>query len=352
METSAALRAAIRHCEGQCDPAPLLGALSLLTEPWTVAVVGRVGVGKSTLVSAWSGIPRPIGLGGVTRVLEVVETDGMRLLDTPGIDDADAALLGLEQVVADADGVVWVTDGLQPWTATERDLAALILVPGRPLWIVVSRVDVVPPDEVPAVLERVTTLSRPLRPRAVVPVDLRGALREGRGAPRLEPQIPGPRRIAAAREALRAVRAELDRKPPPSSPEEVAAIWAAEVRDAIREIELGVLSGAIAHPTEALAALGGRAPEVLTAVEQACAPFPPPELPRPASPSEPLGRQLLGRLAGIAGATRAVKSEGARWLLEGELAIREAWPGAEELARAVDARSRLVASLDAVEATL
>ncbi|MCB9687567.1 MAG: 50S ribosome-binding GTPase [Alphaproteobacteria bacterium] len=346
------LRAAIRHCEGLCDPSPLLGALSLLAEPWTVAVVGRVGVGKSTLVSAWSGLPRPIGLGGVTRALEIVETEGMRLLDTPGIDDADAALLGLERVVADADGVVWVTDGLQPWTATERDLASLILVPGRPLWIVVSRVDIVPPDEVPAVLERVTTLSRPLRPRAVVPVDLRSALREGRGAPRLEPPIPGPRRVAAVREAVRQVRAQLDERPAPSSPEEIAGIWAAEVRDAIREIELGVLSGAIAHPTEALAALGGRAQEVLEAVARACAPFPPPDLPCPASPSEPLGRQLLGRLAGIAGATRAVKTEGARWLLEGELVIRDGWPGADELARAVDARARLVASLDAVEANL
>lgn len=192
-------------------PAPWWApALAATLRPWRVVVVGRIGVGKTGLIEAMARRPvGPRGLGGATH--EVVEiTDGARVLvDTPGLDDLDE-LGPIEDALASADGLIWVVDGLMPAGAAERAAVAR-LVAGRPVDVVVSRLDLVDAAEVPAVLARVERVAAALAPRCVVRVDLRAPSPSavvGLGAP-----VAAARRSERAR-LLEAASAWLRDQPP------------------------------------------------------------------------------------------------------------------------------------------
>ena len=92
----------------------------LWSEPAQVVVVGRVGVGKTTLINRWTGENHAVGLGGVTQMTQTVATPSWHWLDTPGIDNPDRALSLLGPLVDRSDALVWVVDGLQPATHTAR----------------------------------------------------------------------------------------------------------------------------------------------------------------------------------------------------------------------------------------
>lgn len=140
--------------------------------PRRVVVLGRTSVGKTSLVNALTGQQHPVGLGGVTREVRSTTVDQWTWIDTPGIDGRDRALNVLGPVVDTAHAVVWVTDGLQPLTRTERDVVDLLLPPGHPVDIVVGRADLLA-DDLEAVLARVRRLTAELAPRSITAANLR-----------------------------------------------------------------------------------------------------------------------------------------------------------------------------------
>ncbi len=119
----------------------------------TVVIVGRPNVGKSTLFNAILGNRRSI-VGdepGITRdrIYGEVEYRGKRfgLIDTGGIIPHDDALIPTQilkqaQVALDlASHILYVIDGRTEITAADRDLAKLLRPLGKPLTLVVNKID-------------------------------------------------------------------------------------------------------------------------------------------------------------------------------------------------------------------
>ncbi len=127
--------------------------LADLRPAWLIG--GRVGVGKTTLINGIAATPvGAVGLGGTTRDTIPYSIGPADWIDTPGCDAADAALEVLVPASESTDGLIWVTDGLQPMTATERQILAHF----PPAGLVISRWDCIPEPERAAVLARVRTL--------------------------------------------------------------------------------------------------------------------------------------------------------------------------------------------------
>ena len=119
----------------------------------TVVIVGRPNVGKSTLFNAILGNRRSI-VGdepGITRdrIYGEVEYRGKRfgLIDTGGIVPHDAALIPTQilkqaHVALDiASHILYVIDGRTEITSADRDLAQLLRPLGKPLTLVVNKID-------------------------------------------------------------------------------------------------------------------------------------------------------------------------------------------------------------------
>jgi GTPase len=119
----------------------------------TVAIVGRPNVGKSTLFNRITGKRRAI-VGdepGITRdrIHGMAEYDGRRfeVIDTGGMvpDDAEyipAQILRQARVALErASHIVFLVDGRAEITATDRDLARILLRLGKPLSLAVNKVD-------------------------------------------------------------------------------------------------------------------------------------------------------------------------------------------------------------------
>ena len=347
MDLDAALDAALAALDGVVDAGPLLEARALLARPWTVAVVGRVAAGKSSLVNALAGrTGQRTGLGGVTTELRRETVGASVLLDTPGIDEPEVAVQVLEAALPEADAVVWVVDGLQPLPESERTAVERVLPAGMPLHVVVSRADLLDPSEVGPVLDRVRDLTRGLHPTSVRVAALRSgdpALLGGI----LAPALPGPRRGPAVRAAVDTVRRALDALP--RAPDETSRIaaWRAAVLDVVRAVERDIDDGAIADKTEALDALSRRAAAAAALGEPFAPAFPP--FPTVPVPGTPLARIAAG-FSGIEGALRALRAAAGRWLMEGEVALRESSaaapdPAAARRRRAEQALDRLAAAL-------
>jgi GTPase len=120
----------------------------------TVVIVGRPNVGKSTLFNAILGDRRSI-VGdepGITRdrIYGEAEYRGKRfgLIDTGGIIPHDAALIPSQilrqaQVALElASHILFVIDGRTEITAADRELAQLLRPLGKPLTLVVNKIDV------------------------------------------------------------------------------------------------------------------------------------------------------------------------------------------------------------------
>lgn len=106
-----------------------------LTAPWQVALVGRVNVGKSSLINALVGFERSIVFDqpGTTRdvVTSLVALDGwpVELADTAGLRDSDDPIetIGVQMARAraqSADIVILVSDLGQAWSAEDAALHA------------------------------------------------------------------------------------------------------------------------------------------------------------------------------------------------------------------------------------
>jgi len=184
-----------------------------------ILLVGRTASGKTTLRNRLLGRDDPVGLGGSTRSIDA-QTQGRKIwVDTPGIDGRDRAIDQLGPCFDTADLVVWVVDGLQPLTRTEREVVELLMLPGTPLAVVLSRADLLG-DEVEAVLERVRRGTQALHPFFIGSGDLRSDSPDLRGAPR------SPRQQQQLLDALHAVRRRFEALPQPLSPERLEELIA------------------------------------------------------------------------------------------------------------------------------
>jgi tRNA modification GTPase len=114
-----------------------------LIRPWSVVLAGRINVGKSCLLNALAGYGRAIvhPSPGTTRdtvaITSAVDGWPVELCDTAGLRAADDAIerAGIEraqQRIAQADLLILVADGSQPWSAEDQALAeqypAVVLV--------------------------------------------------------------------------------------------------------------------------------------------------------------------------------------------------------------------------------
>jgi tRNA modification GTPase len=132
----------------------------LLRTGLKVAIVGRPNVGKSSLLNAWSRCDRAIvtDLPGTTR--DVVESElvvggiPIHVLDTAGIRDATDQVeqIGIERsrrAAQAADLVLLTIDAAAGWTEADQQLYDQ--VKGRPLILVVNKLDLVDAGTLPAV---------------------------------------------------------------------------------------------------------------------------------------------------------------------------------------------------------
>lgn len=162
-----------------------------------IAVFGRVSTGKSSLLNALIGEARftVSPLHGETRrssmeLWNEVESGGVYLIDTPGLDEAggeDRELLARE-VARRADLVIFVLDG--DITDSERNALKTLLAQGRPVVVALNKRDLYTDAEIEALLQSIraktTGLVQPKdvvavaaepRPHAVVEIDSEGVER-------------------------------------------------------------------------------------------------------------------------------------------------------------------------------
>ena len=127
-----------------------------------LSVFGRVSTGKSSLLNALIGEPvfSTSPLHGETRLSEMqpwkeVEASGVYLIDTPGLDEAGGenreALA--REVAGRSDLVLFVVDS----DITETELVALrtVVAQGRPVIVVLNKIDLYTPDERTRLLESI-----------------------------------------------------------------------------------------------------------------------------------------------------------------------------------------------------
>ncbi|MCB9673794.1 MAG: 50S ribosome-binding GTPase [Alphaproteobacteria bacterium] len=309
-------------------------------------LVGRTSCGKTSLRNALLGRSDPVGLGGVTRAFDRAARGRDVWIDTPGIDGRDTAIDTLGPGFDEADVVVWVVDGLQPLTRTERDVVELLLPKGTPLACVVSKADLLE-DEVDAVLERVRTNTLHLEPYRIEAGDLRTYAPDLSGHPR------SPRQKRALAEALDAVRERFARSERPVSPEELRALT--DIRPAVLDwmsrwtthTERMKVTELVADFTDALDALRN---DVLVrlAAHPALSPHLPrlAELPSPPGETEGLLATLRMNAAGRTAALRELRGYAAAWMAEAQILLSD-W--AESVPTDAEAAARWQRAAQALE---
>ncbi len=354
MTLQAAIADAIRCAEGWADPAPLEAAAAVVASPWRVAVVGRTSVGKSTLLN-WlaGGEVCPVGLGGITRTASEVAVAGGVLIDTPGIDDPDTALLTLAPILDAADAVIWVIDGLQPLTATERRVAELVLVDGAPLDLVVAKADLLEPNDRQGVMERVRALSQGWNTRSQRALDLRAASRDRLDPGDMgQPHPPGPRRRAVVLAAVAQMRAQLDALPAAPAKEQLLDAWRDAVRRASDAVDAEIVAGRVQHKGDALAALAVHSGAAIQGVEVLLGNRPGPRLPSLSVPERSGIGHVFAGMSGQEGARRVLKAKAASWLADGLITLQDWAEDQTDLWQAHAQREALRAALTSVEAAL
>ena len=160
-----------------------------------IALFGRVGVGKSSLINAL--IQRPLlatdVAHGSTRHQQAVAwpiaiegLDRIELVDTPGIDEINAAARArlAARVAMGADLVLLVVDS--DLSRTDRDALDTLLASGKPVQLVLNRSDRWPAAELKALVQAI---------RSRLPVDL--AVTAVAAAPR-EPVLQADGRVRSA----------------------------------------------------------------------------------------------------------------------------------------------------------
>ena len=185
--------------------------LALRQRRLRLAVFGRVGVGKSSLLNALLGEQRFATdvAHGCTRSQErarwsvqVHGLEAVELVDTPGIDEiaAHARQRLAARVALGADLVLLVLDG--DLTTPEAEALDALLAEGKPVLVVLNRSDCWPEAEREALLasirRRLPAAARPLQLLAVASAPRQAVLLDD-GRVRSE---PGPPQIAPLRRAL------------------------------------------------------------------------------------------------------------------------------------------------------
>jgi len=352
------LRIAVEVSRPLLDVSTLTAAIAQWNAPWRVAVVGRISTGKSTLVNLLTGREtRPTGLGGVTDEIAVERAGEVEVLDTPGIDDESRALAVLQPLLETVDVVIWVIDGLQPLTATERRVFDACLVDGTPLHILVSRLDLTEEAEVDSVLQRVRTLTARHAPLTVRRADLRHCQEPPVG---LLDRVRSPRRHRALLDALDALTAALEALPEaPDLPQIRARIrgqWASTVRRAAEDIEATIDSGDIDHKEQAVRALSKISSAAVRSFEEQLSLDPavtdhlrvhgPPPMPVPSVRARSPLRYVLAGMSGAEGAQRALKVAAAQWMADGEIALNEWIDAGADLNAEYSRRHRVLDAID------
>lgn len=318
-------------------------ALPTLELPRRVPLVGRTGVGKTTLLNALTGGGRPTGLGGVTRQVEAVHDGDRQWLDTPGIDGRERAIDALGDALTTAHRLVWVVDGLQPVTRTERDVLELLVDPGLTVDVVVSRADLVP-DDLAGILARVREHTRFLRPRTLVARDLRRA--PDPDHLRASSSTPGERQTRIA--ALEALLPRLHGARPLEASSLADLVT---VRPAVRDW-LGRVSAEESTVAELVQRFG---PELQALADDAVIRWAAdprlraritdlPRLPPVPDPARSTLDGLRWAAAGWQGAFRELRGVAASWAAEAELALAD-WREGQSFDD-----SALVAHTDAIDA--
>jgi hypothetical protein len=332
--TPDALRGLATLGEGLIDPTLLRATADTLEQPVRLVLAGRVGAGKTTWFNHLTGSSSPAGLGGVTLDTSISTYLDAELVDTPGIDDPDAAIVKLGPVLDGADRVLWVVDGLQPLTASERRVAEALVDTATERVVVVSRGDLLEPADAAAVADRVRTLW------GVEPfvTDLRHQ------PPPAPSTLGGPRRRHLARTALDDLRHQLAAR----GPDPTLASLRLRLRDRVRSVVAGlrdrVASGDLPDKGAAVAALR-RAASTVHDELLAGLPHPVPDLPLPNEPAQGVLDQLRQRVSGQEGARRVLEAEAGRWLVEAQLALGDWFDDQPELAEVGERRATLEAAL-------
>ena len=176
-----------------------------------VAVLGRVGVGKSSLLNALLGddaFATDVAHGSTRHEEErpwrepIPGLEGVDLVDTPGLDEVAAAARErlARQLALGADLVLLVVDS--DLTRLEAEALERLLAAGKPLLLVLNRCDAWPPSELPDLLaslrQRLPATARHLEPLAVAaaPREAR-LLADGRVR-----SVSAPPRVSPLRQAL------------------------------------------------------------------------------------------------------------------------------------------------------
>lgn len=315
-----AVRAAAEALASVCADNPLdVLRVQWARARWRVVVVGRIGVGKTTLVNRLVGAETgAVGLGGVTREPVVYRVGDVEIADTPGLDDPEVARIELTPLIVDADAVVWVVDGLMPAGAVERQIVGSAEALAR---VVVSRLDLVEEADRPRVMERVNALVRaPVRGGDLRTLDVDGLL--------TVPPESSPRRRRALAEAVAKSLHELDALPPvPSRRQMLEAAqlaWRREVRETEELVAEEIARGLVDQRDQAVRRLRLLAPYAITRFLASWSHLvpgvPAPQLPLPntAALITPLAAAITG---GADGAFRAVRAAAGGWLLEGDVVL-------------------------------
>ncbi|MFM7237098.1 MAG: GTP-binding protein [Cyanobium sp.] len=176
-----------------------------------VVVLGRVGVGKSSLLNALLGqeaFATDVAHGCTRRQqerpwpVEIPGLAGVDLVDTPGIDEVAAAARErlARRVALGADLVLLVVDG--DLTRVEAEVLERLLADGKPVRLVLNRSDCWPAEEVPQLLaslrSRLPAVAYHLEPIAVAAAPREAqVLADGRVR-----SVGAPPRVGPLRQAL------------------------------------------------------------------------------------------------------------------------------------------------------
>ena len=311
-------------------------AEAVLREPWRIAILGRIGVGKTTLFNAMTASTMATGLGGVTTSAHRAPGDNVEWIDTPGIDGRDRALAVLEPIAAQADAIVWVIDALQPATRTERDVMAAICAPNQALSVIIARWDLVSESECASVRERVARLC----PNAdeVHGCDLRTQ------APRLIAMTPAstsPRRRLSVDIAVKAaLEAHENLEPPPDASSASALLrdaWSSAVRAAAKPVQTLVDQDTIESAARLTRALRDhqkatwKAASDVPRLTAAFAKHGTPKWPEPPAIAKHRMSRVAAAMGGRHRATSTLKQLAGKWTLAGHLTAAEWVEGATQV---------------------
>lgn len=188
-----------------------------------VAIVGRPNVGKSTLFNRLTASRRSI-VGdepGITRdrIYGEMEWLGRRaiLVDTGGILPDDKALIPAEifrqarVAIEEARFIIMVVDGRAPLTATDYDLARLLLASGKPILLAINKVE---NDQI----ELDSSEYQRLRIAAVLPVSAEHALGIGDLLEHVFAALPPQAQPEAGLETSSQIQAEVHPASQPEAP--------------------------------------------------------------------------------------------------------------------------------------